>query len=71
MGSYARRPARQVGDQQVISLDSYRCTVCGYVYNPAVGDSAHGIKPKTAFDDLPADWKCPRCGVGKNRFVKI
>lgn len=55
----------------MISLDSYRCTVCGYIYNPAVGDSAHGIKPKTAFEDLPADWKCPRCGVGKSRFVKI
>jgi len=52
-------------------MDSYRCTVCGYIYSPKIGDSTSGIKPNTAFEDLPADWKCPRCRVGKNRFVKI
>ncbi|NMC89330.1 MAG: rubredoxin [Methanomicrobiales archaeon] len=52
-------------------MDSYRCVVCGYIYNPAIGDSAHGVKPNTAFEGLPSDWKCPRCGVGKDRFVKV
>ncbi|HOI61949.1 MAG TPA: rubredoxin [Methanoculleus sp.] len=52
-------------------MNSYRCTLCGYVYNPAIGDSANGIKPNTAFEDLPASWRCPRCGAAKSRFVKV
>ncbi|MFA7562222.1 MAG: rubredoxin [Methanoculleus sp.] len=52
-------------------MDSYRCSVCGYVYDPAVGDTEHGIEAGTAFEDLPDTWKCPWCGVGKNRFKKI
>lgn len=52
-------------------MDSYRCLVCGYIYNPAIGDFENGIKSNTAFEDLPETWKCPRCGVGKNRFKKI
>jgi len=49
----------------------YRCTVCGYIYDPAVGDPDHGIKPQTAFEDLPSDWVCPECGVGKEFFEKL
>lgn len=54
-----------------MAMDSYKCTLCGYVYNPAIGDGANGIKPGTAFEDLPATWKCPRCGAGKSRFTKL
>ncbi|MDD5921718.1 MAG: rubredoxin [Eubacteriales bacterium] len=46
----------------------YVCKVCGYEYNPAVGDPEHGIAPGTKFEDLPADWECPLCGVGKDDF---
>ena len=46
----------------------YTCDVCGYVYDPAEGDPAGGIKPGTAFSDLPSDWVCPLCGIGKDQF---
>ena len=49
-------------------MKKYVCTVCGYVYDPAVGDPDSGIKPGTAFEDIPADWVCPLCGVGKDDF---
>lgn len=46
----------------------YICSVCGYVYDPAEGDPAGGIPAGTAFEDLPDDWKCPRCRQGKDKF---
>jgi len=49
----------------------YVCKVCGYVYNPAEGDPGSDIKPGTSFKDLPDDWKCPVCGVGKDQFKKL
>jgi len=52
-------------------MDKYRCTVCGYVYDPAKGDPTQGIAPGTPFDKLPASWVCPECGVGKEMFEKI
>jgi len=51
-------------------MEKYRCTVCGYIYDPAVGDPEHNIAAGTAFDKLPADWICPECGVGKDMFEK-
>lgn len=51
--------------------DQYRCTVCGYIYDPKKGDPDNGIKPGTSFKDLPDDWKCPECGVGKSEFEKV
>lgn len=48
----------------------YVCTVCGYVYDPAIGDPDGGIKPGTEFADIPDDWVCPVCGVGKDDFVE-
>ncbi|MEG1641789.1 MAG: rubredoxin [Synergistaceae bacterium] len=43
--------------------DKYVCTVCGYIYNPEEG-APHVI----SFEDLPDDWSCPVCGVGKEMF---
>ncbi|ABW68456.1 MAG: rubredoxin [Thermodesulfobacteriota bacterium] len=51
-------------------MDKYVCEVCGYVYDPAEGDSENNIPPGTAFADLPADWECPVCGASKDDFVK-
>ncbi len=48
-------------------MQKYTCEVCGYEYDPAVGDEPHA-KPGTAFEDLPDDWACPACGVGKESF---
>ncbi len=52
-------------------MDKYRCKVCGYIYDPALGDPDSGIKPGTAFADVPADWICPECGAPKTEFEKI
>ncbi|MBU1243391.1 rubredoxin [Myxococcota bacterium] len=49
-------------------MNKYICTVCGYVYDPANGDSENDIPAGTAFEDLPADWRCPVCGVSKDHF---
>jgi rubredoxin len=51
-------------------MEKYVCTVCGYEYDPAAGDPDNGIAPGTAFADLPEDWVCPACGVGKDQFEK-
>ena len=51
-------------------MDSYVCTVCHYVYDPAEGDPDNSIKQGTAFEDIPDDWVCPVCGVGKEEFEK-
>lgn len=49
-------------------MKKWRCTICGYVYDPAVGDEENGVKPGTAFEDIPEDWLCPECGVDKSHF---
>jgi len=52
------------------TMDSYRCTICNYVYDPAKGDPDSNVKPGTPFEALPGDWVCPVCGAGKDKFVK-
>lgn len=52
-------------------MEKYKCTICDYVYDEAVGDSGNGVAPGTKFSDLPQGWVCPLCGVGKDKFVKI
>jgi len=49
----------------------YKCTVCGYVYDPELGDPDGGIKPGTPFAEIPDDWVCPVCGAAKSQFEKI
>ncbi len=49
-------------------MKKYVCEVCGYVYDEAAGDPEHNIAPGTKFEDLPEDWVCPICGVGKDQF---
>ncbi|MCD7864989.1 MAG: rubredoxin [Clostridiales bacterium] len=49
-------------------MKKYVCTVCGYVFDEAVGDPEHGIEAGTKFEDLPEDFECPLCGVGKDTF---
>ncbi len=46
----------------------YVCNVCGYIYDEAVGDADLGIEAGTKFEDLPDDFVCPLCGVGKEDF---
>ena len=49
----------------------YKCTICKYEYDPAQGDPTQGIASGTPFEALPADWKCPRCKQGKEKFVPV
>lgn len=49
-------------------MKKYVCTVCGYVYDEAAGDPDNGIAPGTKWEDLPEDYQCPLCGVGKEDF---
>lgn len=51
-------------------MDKYVCNLCGYVYDPAEGDSYANIPPGTSFEDLPDDWICPLCGASKSEFTK-
>ncbi len=52
-------------------MDKYKCIVCGYIYDPDIGDPKSGVKPGTAFENLPESWVCPECGVGKDKFEKV
>jgi rubredoxin len=51
-----------------IKQASWVCTSCGYVYDPALGDAEHGIKPGIPFEQLPEGWKCPICYAAKEAF---
>ncbi|MDD2489287.1 MAG: rubredoxin [Bacteroidales bacterium] len=52
-------------------MKKFECELCGYIYDPQVGDPDGGIKPGTSFEDIPEDWVCPLCGAGKEDFVEI
>jgi len=49
-------------------VKKYVCTVCGYIYDEAIGNPENGIKPGTKWEDIPEDWTCPLCGAGKSEF---
>ena len=49
-------------------MTKYRCSICGYVYDPAAGDPDNGVNPGTAFEAIPDSWVCPLCGAGKDVF---
>jgi len=51
--------------------DKYISNVCGYEYDPAQGDPDGNVDPGTAFENIPDDWVCPICGVGKGEFEKM
>ena len=49
-------------------MKKYVCTVCGWIYDEAEGAPDMGINTGTKFEDLPEDFACPMCGVGKDMF---
>lgn len=49
----------------------WRCMACGYIYDPEKGDPDSDISSGTTFEDLPEDWVCPVCGVGKDMFEQV
>jgi rubredoxin-NAD+ reductase len=52
-------------------MKTYMCVVCGYVYEEAEGRPEDGIAPGNAWADVPADWMCPECNVGKAQFQMV
>ena len=52
-------------------MKKYECGVCGYVYDPEVGDPDNGIPAGTAFESLPDSWVCPVCGASKDMFTPL
>ncbi|MDR0599615.1 MAG: rubredoxin [Treponema sp.] len=49
-------------------MEKHVCNLCGYVYDPVQGDPGGGVKPGTAFKDIPDTWVCPFCGAPKKDF---
>ncbi len=52
-------------------MQKWECSVCGYIYDPRLGDPENGVAAGTAFEDLPDDWVCPQCGADKAMFVPV
>ncbi len=52
-------------------MKKYKCLMCGYIYDPAVGDPLNGADAGTAFEDLSDGWVCPDCGAGKDEFEPV
>jgi len=52
-------------------MKKWECTVCGYIYDPKVGDPENCIAPVRKFEDLPEGWVCPECGAEKNQFEEM
>jgi rubredoxin len=52
-------------------MEKWECLVCGYVYEPELGDPDGGINPGTPFEELPEEWVCPECGAPKDQFKKL
>lgn len=52
-------------------MSKWRCLLCNYVYDPAIGDTDGGIAPGTPFESIPEDWVCPACGAAKDDFEEV
>jgi flavin reductase (DIM6/NTAB) family NADH-FMN oxidoreductase RutF/rubredoxin len=59
------------GKEAAPKMAKYKCTVCGYIYDPELGDPDGGIKPGTPFEKIPDNWVCPVCGASKDKFEKL
>lgn len=68
LGKFTKMEAEQEQEGKIVN--KYVCEPCGYVYDPEIGDPDSGVAAGTAFEDLPEDWVCPVCAVGKDLFTK-
>lgn len=50
---------------------NWMCVVCGFTYSEADGLPEEGIAPGTRWEDVPATWTCPDCGMSKDDFDMI
>ena len=65
--TFIKQPTAAKGE---LTMEKYKCQVCGYVYDTKEGDLDSGVKPGTTFDQVPEDWVCPVCGADKSAFDK-
>jgi flavin reductase (DIM6/NTAB) family NADH-FMN oxidoreductase RutF/rubredoxin len=72
-GTTPRTAPSYIEEKQEASgkMAKYKCKVCGYIYDPGLGDPDNGIKSGTPFEKLPDDWVCPVCGAAKSEFEKV
>jgi flavin reductase (DIM6/NTAB) family NADH-FMN oxidoreductase RutF/rubredoxin len=61
----------EVKKEAAVKMDKYECQVCGWIYDPAVGDPDGGVAPGVSFESLPDSWRCPVCGADKSQFKKL
>lgn len=52
-------------------MKKWQCVVCGFIYDEATGCPEEGLPAGTRWEDVPEDWLCPDCGVGKTDFEMI
>ena len=57
--------------KEEVRVKKWQCIVCGFIYDEAEGWPEDGILPGTAWHDIPKDWLCPDCGVGKEDFEMV
>jgi len=69
--TYINIEPKQQTSQGARKMKKYKCIMCGYIYDPTAGDPDNGVKPGTAFENLPDDWVCPECGAGKDQFEPV
>ena len=69
--TYIEKKRKIKAEDGVKIMKKYECIICGYIYDPAVGDPDNGIAAGVGFEDLPAEWVCPECGAGKEEFEPI
>ena len=69
--TYIEKKPKAKSEQGAKDMKKYKCLICGYIYDPAVGDPDNGVAAGTAFEDLPDDWVCPECGAGKDEFEPV
>jgi len=69
--TYINVQHKQQTSEGAIKMKKYKCLICGYIYDPAVGDPDNGVQAGTAFEDLPDDWVCPECGAAKDQFEPV
>jgi len=65
-----KKPKAKLGKEDH-EMKKYKCLMCGYIYEPTVGDPDNGVAAGIAFEDLPDDWTCPDCGAGKDEFELV
>ena len=69
--TYIEKKPKTKSEKGDHEMKKYKCLMCGYIYDPAVGDPDNGVAAGTAFEDLPDDWVCPECGAGQDEFEPI